>query len=494
MAGIEYILFGISVLILLSIAIARATQNLGVPTLILFLGVGMLAGVEGPGGIEFTDTALAQAIGCLALMIILFSGGLDTRWTEARPLALHAGSLATLGVFVTATSVGLFVSVLPGFGFSLLEGLLLGAVISSTDAAAVFAVLRSRNVHLRSPLKPLLELESGSNDPMAVFLTVALIEIVIGSMSSAGSLIIFFLLQMSIGTVSGFLFGRLSVWTINHLKFPYEGIYPVFALAFATFVYSVTTLLSGSGFLAVYIAGIILGNSSFVQKKTLLRFFDGLAWLSQIGMFIALGLHVIPSHLIQIVVPALAVALFLMFVARPFSVFLSLARTRYTWREKSFISWVGLRGAAPIILATFPLLAGIPSAEIIFSTVFFIVLTSALLQGWSIPKAARLFGVDAPPERKVAYPIEAAPVEGSDTELVDLSVPHGSGVAGKTIIELELPRESLIVLIGRDEKFLVPSGSTVLEEKDTLLVLTKLSDLPTVRNILSRKAEHHGDA
>ncbi len=491
MVGIEYILLGISLLILLSIAIARATHNLGVPTLILFLGVGMLAGIEGPGGIEFTDTALAQAIGAFALMIILFSGGLDTKWSEARPLAYQAGSLATVGVFITATSVGLFVTFLPGFEFSLLEGLLLGAVISSTDAAAVFAVLRSRNVHLRSPLKPLLELESGSNDPMAVFLTISLIQLIIGTISGVGNLVLYFILQMTIGSLSGIVFGNLLVWLINKLKFPYEGIYPVLALASASFVYSITALLYGSGFLAVYIAGIILGNSSFVQKKSLLRFFDGLAWLSQIGMFLALGLHVIPSNLLEIAVPGLIVSTFLVIVARPLSVFISLALTDYKWREKTFISWVGLRGAAPIILATFPLLAGIPLAEVIFSTVFFIVLTSALLQGWSIAKAAKLLGVDAPAERKVAYPIETAPVEGSDTELVDLNVPHGSGVAGKTIIELDLPRESLIVLIGRDEKFLVPSGSTVLAEGDTLLVLTKLSDLPTVRDILSRKAESH---
>jgi cell volume regulation protein A len=486
MIGIEYILLIVSTLILTSVAIARASHNLGVPTLLLFLAVGMLAGSEGPGGIRFTDTSLAQAVGVVALVLILFSGGLDTRWEEVRPVAGKAIRLATLGVGITAVAVGLFVTLL--FKVSLLEGMLVGAVISSTDAAAVFSVLRSKNVHLRHPLKPLLELESGSNDPMAVFLTVGIIGLITGTIPSEGHLALSFVLQMGIGATLGFALGKALVWIVNHLKLPYEGIYPVVTLAFAAFIYSATSLLSGSGFLAVYIAGIVLGNSNIVQKKSLLRFFDGFAWLSQIVMFTTLGLLVNPSELMTILVPGVLIAAFLMFVARPVSVFLSLLPNECTPREKLFISWVGLRGAAPIILATFPLLANVTNAGAIFNTVFFIVLTSALLQGWSIPPVARLLRVDAPPQRKLRYPIESVPTADADMELVDLTVPHGSAVAGKTLIELGLPEQSLIALIGRGEEFIVPAGSTVLEEGDTLLVIVKQTDLPEVRRILTEKS------
>lgn len=485
MIAIEFILLVVSTLILTSVAIARATHNLGVPTLLLFLGVGMLAGSEGPGGIQFNDAALAQSVGVVALVLILFSGGLDTNWNDVRPVTGQAVRLATIGVVLTAAAVGVFVTLV--LDFSVLEGLLIGAVISSTDAAAVFSVLRSKNVHLRHPLKPLLELESGSNDPMAVFLTVGMIGLITGSISSVGELTLNFVLQMGIGFLLGYAFGKLLVWTINHLKFAYEGIYSVFTLAFAAFTYSITALANGSGFLAVYIAGIILGNSNVVQKKSLLRFFDGLAWLSQIGMFVTLGLLVNPSELQTILIPGISIACFLMLIARPVSVFLSLLPKECDWREKLFISWVGLRGAAPIILATFPLLANVSNAGIMFNTVFFIVLTSALLQGWSIPPVARLLRVDAPPLRKRRYPIESVPIAESDTELVDLTVPHGSSAAGKTIIELGLPQQSLIVLVGRGDEFIVPSGSTVLEVGDTLLVLVKQKDLPEVRRILLEK-------
>lgn len=488
MVGIEYILLGISILILISVIVTKAMNNLGVPTLLIFLAVGMLAGSDGPGGIEFSDAALAQAIGCIALMLILFSGGLDTQWQVVRPVALHAASLATLGVLLTAVIVAVFVSML--LGFSAKESLLLGAIISSTDAAAVFSVLRSKKVFLKEPLKPLLELESGSNDPMAVFLTISMIELIVSEKTAAADIVLQFFLQMGIGGVLGLVLGKLMVWIVNHLRLPHEGIYFVFALAYAAFVYSATAMAGGSGFLAVYIAGIMVGSSNFVQKKSLLRFFDGLAWLSQIGMFLTLGLLVFPSQLQHIVVPSILISAVLMLIARPVSVFISLAFTRYSFKEKLFVSWVGLRGAAPIILATFPLLADIPNANMMFfNTVFFIVLTSALLQGWSIGHVARILGVQAPEEKRLRAPIESVPLPDADTELVDLNVPHKSAVAGKTIIDLSLPSGSLIALIGRNDQFIVPSGSSVLEEGDTLLVLVRRSDLPDVKRILSTLAE-----
>jgi len=485
--ALEYLLLVGSILILASVAIAKLSDNLGVPSLLLFLGIGMLAGSEGPGGIYFDDAGLAQSIGIIALVFILFAGGLDTNWRQVRPVCWRAASLSTLGVSLTAFTVALFASIV--LDLSLLTGLLLGAVVSSTDAAAVFAVLRSKNVSLRGQLKPLLELESGSNDPMAVFLTVGLIQLVTTPQTSLGSIVLLFVFQMGLGAAFGLGSGRAMVLILNRLRLSYEGIYPVFSLAFAALIYGATAAAGGSGFLAVYVAGLVAGNSEFVQKKSLLRFFDGLAWLSQITMFLTLGLLVFPSHIVPVVGAGLLLSAFLMFVARPASVFVSLVFTTMHWREKAMVSWVGLRGAVPIILATFPLLAGLPDAELIFNVVFFIVLTSALLQGWSIPAAARLLKLDAPLEQKRRYPIEFAPVEGVDTELVDLIVPYNSAAAGKSIIELGMPQDSLIVLISRNDNFIVPSGGTVLQEGDTILVLVNKNNLSEVRAILAKQKQ-----
>jgi len=485
--AIEYALLIGSLLILVSIALAKFSDNLGVPTLLFFLGIGMLAGSEGPGGIYFDDAQLAQSAGIIALVYILFAGGLDTKWREVKPVVWQAASLATLGVLITAFAVGLFVSA--AFNISLLSGLLLGAVVSSTDAAAVFSVLRSKNVSLRGNLKPLLELESGSNDPMAVFLTIGLIQVMTTPQATFGSLAWLFVVQMTVGAAAGLGFGKAMVFLINRLKLSYEGIYPVFVLAFAALIYGATATVGGSGFLAVYIAGIVAGNDDFVQKRSLLRFFDGLAWLSQIAMFVTLGLLVFPSHILPVIGIGLLTSIFLMLVARPASVFISLAFSNLGWKERTFTSWVGLRGAVPVVLATFPLLAGLPDAALIFNVVFFIVLTSALLQGWSTPVAARLLRLEAPHEPKRRYPIEFAPLEGVDTELVDLIVPYNSTVAGKSIIELDLPQDSLIVLVGRNESFIVPSGGTILQESDTALVLVNKNNLPAVRAIFEKQRE-----
>jgi cell volume regulation protein A len=485
MLTIEYTLVVGAILILVSIAIARMSDNLGVPTLLLFLGVGMLAGSEGPGGIYFDDAGLAQSIGIIALLVILFAGGLDTSWREVKPVVRQASILATIGVFVTAVAVGLFATAV--LGMPPLSGMLLGAIVSSTDAAAVFSVLRSRNVSLAGRLKPLLELESGSNDPMAVFLTVGVIELIRSPGTSPVSLLLLFVSQMGIGAAFGLGLGRAMVFIINRLKLAYEGIYSVFVLAFAALIFSGTAVAGGSGFLAVYVAGLVAGNSDFIQKKSILRFFDGLAWLSQIAMFLTMGLLVFPSRIVEVIGPGLLASAFLMFIARPVSVFLSLAGSGFGWREKVLVSWVGLRGAVPIILAVFPMIAGIADAGSLFNVVFFIVLTSALFQGWSIAPLAKLLRLDAPLKLRKRSPLEFAAAEGADTELVDLIVPYNSAIAGRSIIELGMPRDSLIVLISRNDSFLVPSGGTVLQESDTVLVLVNKDNLPAVREIFSKQ-------
>lgn len=484
MIPVEHILLMGSFLILVSIGVARLSENLGVPALLLFLGIGMLAGSEGLGGIYFDDANLAQYIGVIALVFILFAGGLDTKWPEVKSSFSPAVSLATIGVLITAVGVGLFTFFALELSFS--TALLLGAVVSSTDAAAVFSVLRSKNISLKGRLKPLLELESGSNDPMAVFLTIGIIQIIINRETSFVSITLLFVQQMGLGIASGFFFGKATVVMLNRLKSYYEGVYPVFFLSLAVFTYGITAAVGGSGFLAVYIAGLIAGNNDFIYKKSLLRFFDGLAWLSQITMFLTLGLLVFPSHIIPVVWTGLACSAFLMFVARPASVFLSLLFARLQWREKAFVSWVGLRGSVPIVLATFPLLAGVTGSEVIFNIVFFIVLTSALLQGWSIPIVARLMKLQAPLERKRQYPIEFAPIDGVDTQLVDFIIPYNAEIAGKTIVELGLPPDSLIVLVNRDEKFFVPSGGTVIEGGDVVLTLVNDKNISEVREKLMR--------
>jgi potassium/hydrogen antiporter len=487
MISFEYLILISSSLILLSIAIAKFSDNLGVPTLLLFLGIGMLAGSDGPGGIFFDDAKLAQSIGIIALVFILFAGGLDTKWNDVRPIIKEATVLATIGVLITAFSISAIAVYI--FNISFLYALLLGAIVSSTDAAAVFSVLRAKNVSLKGNLQPLLELESGSNDPMAVFLTIGTLQLITQENASVVNVVLLFFYQMGIGGLLGFGFGKGMTFILNRLKFSYEGIYPVFAIAYSGLIYGATTLVDGSGFLAVYIAGLIIGNSDFIQKKSMLRFFDGLSWLGQIAMFLTLGLLVFPSHIVPVIGSGLAVSLFLIVVARPLSVFVSFTFSKLTYKEKIFVSWVGLRGAVPIILATFPLLAGVENAELIFNVVFFIVLTSALIQGWSIPFVARWLGIDERAKKKHHYPIEFAPMENVDTQLVDLPVPFNSSVIGKSIIELGMPRDSLVVLINRDDNFIVPSGGTNIEAGDTLLVLVNKNNLPAVRFILSKQKE-----
>ncbi len=471
-----------ALLIIICIILLKYFDNFGIPILLLFLTVGMIAGPEGIGKIHFGDTRIVQNIGIIALTLILFSGGLDTKWSAVRTVVRPAAMLSTLGVLLTAM-ITAFSAVLL-LGLPLKTGLVLGAIISSTDAAAVFAILRSRHINLRPPLRPILELESGSNDPMAIFLTLAFIQISIAPETGVISIILLFILQMSVGAAVGVASGRVVVYILNKLKLFYEGLYPVFCLAALALTYAIATLLRGSGFLAVYLAGMIIGNSYIVQKRSILRFFDGFAWFGQITMFLCLGLLVFPSRVAQIIIPGLIISAILMFVARPISVFVSLIACGLRLPEKVLVSWVGLRGAVPIILATYPVLAGIHNAELIFNIVFFVVLTSALLQGWSLPPVAKILKVTVPHESKRDYPIEFEPKPGMDAELTEIILPFEANAVGKSIVELGFPEDSLVVLIVRGEDYIVPCGGTVLESGDVLLVLSSKSSLKKVTEIL----------
>ena len=381
----ENILLVGAILLFLSVLVGKTGAKFGVPALLLFLGVGMLAGSDG-FGIYFDSPQIAQFIGTVALCIILFSGGMDTHYREIKPILAPGVTLATLGVLMTTIITGLFIyslsDLLPGnFQLGLLESMLLAAVMSSTDSASVFSILRSKGISLKERLRPTLELESGSNDPMAYMLTILLIQVIeIGVIDWPHSIVLLFM-QLSIGAAAGFALGYAIVWIINRINVPNESLYPVLLFSCVFFVFAFTNLLQGNGYLAVYIAGLVVGNRKLVHKRSLTTFFDGFTWLFQIVMFLTLGLLVNPSELPAVAGVGLLVAIFMIVVSRPISVFACLLPfRRFTTRARVYISWVGLRGAVPIIFATYPLMsAEIPNARMIFNIVFFVTIVLSLI-------------------------------------------------------------------------------------------------------------------
>ncbi|MFQ3586059.1 MAG: potassium/proton antiporter [Fimbriimonadaceae bacterium] len=387
----DTILLTVAALLALSVFASQATTRLRVPVLVLFVAIGMAAGSDGFGGIWFDNYELAQQIGIFALVCILFSGGMDTRWAAVRPYWQPAVTLATVGVVATALLIGVLAHFMLGFGW--LEGLLLGAIISSTDAAAVFMTLRGKGAMLREDVQAVLELESGSNDPMAVFLSITLVDLIAAGAQPGVGLLGTFVWQMAVGLAGGYLVGRGGVLAMRRLRLAVDGLYHVASMAVMLASYSVSATLAGSGFLAAYVGGLAYGNGEFSHKRSLARFHDGLAWLMQVAMFLMLGLLVFPSQLPSVALTSLVVALALMLVARPIGVILCLLPFRIRFRETALLSWTGLRGAVPIILATYPLLAGLDRAPEIFNIVFFVVLLSALVQGPTIPMVAGMLGL-----------------------------------------------------------------------------------------------------
>jgi potassium/hydrogen antiporter len=468
----ENILLLGSILLFISIIASKTSFKFGIPTLILFLIVGMLAGSEGPGGIYFNDPKIAQFMGVVALTFILFSGGLETKLESIRPVLKNGIALSTLGVLLTAVIVGLFTSYV--FNFTIIEGMLLGAIVSSTDAAAVFSILRTRNIGLKGTLRPLLEFESASNDPMAFFLTISFIELVIHPETSIALLIPKFLMGMILGAICGFGAGKLMVLIINKINLDIAGLYPVLVMSLIFFVFSFTDTIGGNGFLAVYGAAIILGNSNLIHKKSLIKFFDGMAWLMQIVMFLALGLLVFPSKITPILGEGIIISLFLILIARPIAVFLMLSRASdINFRKKVFISWVGLRGAAPIVFATYPLIAGVHYADTIFNIVFFISVSSVVLQGSTLSLMAKWLRVSVPEVVKRKFPIDLELKENTKSEILEIDIPKNSESIGKRVVQLQLPKTAFIVLIHRQSKYLTPSGETEIQENDHLLILAE---------------------
>ncbi len=482
----ENILLVGSILLFISLFAGKTSYKVGIPVLILFLGIGMLAGSEGIGGIYFDNPKIAQFIGIIALNFILFSGGFDTDWKAVRPILWQGISLSTLGVLITATSVGIFVWAVTDF--TIYEGLLLGSIVSSTDSAAVFSILRSRSIALKGNLRPTLELESGSNDPMAYVLTILFTGMVISQDSSLPGMLPFLLKQIAIGAAMGYIIARLSKIVINGIKLDIEGLYIVLGIAIMFFSFSATDFIGGNGFLAVYICAVYLGNQDLIHKKKFIKSFDSFAWLMQIVLFLTLGLLVFPSQVIPVIGIGLVISIFLILIARPIGVFSSLIMFRGQTREKLFISWVGLRGAVPIVFATYPLLAGVGKANMIFNIVFFISLTSVLIQGSTLSNVAKWMGLTMPESDKPRTQTDIELQNSIKKILTEIIISPECESAGKQIVNLGLPKTILISIIQRDNRFIIPTGATTLETGDKLFVLTEnKEDQDSVNEFFSKQ-------
>ena len=468
-----------SILLFVSIAVSKTSARFGVPTLLLFLLVGMLFGSDGLG-IQFNDMKDAQFVGMIALCIILFSGGMDTKFHEIKPILAPGLVLSTVGVLLTAVFTGIFIWWLSGMQwsniyFAFLPSLLLASTMSSTDSASVFAILRSQKMNLKHNLRPMLELESGSNDPMAYMLTIVLIQLITAESNEAGAIVISFLQQFIFGGLIGYGTGKLAVYIINKLNLDNKSLYPIFMLAVVFFTFSVCDLFKGNGYLAVYISGMMIGNSKIANRKEISTFFDGLTWLFQIIMFILLGLLVNPREMLDVACVAMLIAGFMILIGRPLSVALCLLPFRkITARSKLYISWVGLRGAVPIIFATYPVVANVEGADQIFNIVFFITLLSLILQGTTLPFFARKLGLSAPME-KTGNDFGVELPDEIDTDLTDITVTPAMIADGDTLKDMSLPQGTLVMIVKRGTEFLVPNGSLHLQVGDKLLLISESS-------------------
>ena len=479
------LLFG-AVLTFVGILISKAGFRFGIPTLLLFLVAGMLFGSDGLG-MQFDNIRLTQFIGNTALCVILFTGGLETKFREIRPVLWSGLTLSTVGVILTTAITGLFIYFLAGwrvisFSLPLVTCFLLAATMSSTDSATVFNLLRGKGINLKNNLKPMLELESGSNDPMAYILTIVLIQVA-GDLSSTEAVSAgawqavwnackILIMQFGVGIASGVGIGYLTVWFINRIELNNTPLYAIMLLSIVFFTYAVTNMLHGNGFLAVYLAGIIIGNHKIINRKQIFSFLDGLTWMMQIGMFLTLGLLVNPHELLEVAPLALLIGIFMIVLGRPLSVFISLLPFRkISFKSRLFVSWVGLRGAVPIIFATYPAIAGIEGSEQIFNIVFFITLLSLIIQGSTISSAASRLNLNEPvTEEADMFGIEVPEETGN---LAEITLTDDSLLHGDTLKDLQLPAGMLVMMIKRGDKFIVPNGRVKLHSGDRLLIISE---------------------
>ncbi|MFO7602356.1 MAG: potassium/proton antiporter [Gammaproteobacteria bacterium] len=478
-------------LLFVSIVASSLSARVGAPLLLVFLFIGMLAGEEGPGQLIFDDVELSYLIGSVALAVILLDGGLRTRVESFRVGLRPALTLATGGVLITSALVGLSAAWL--FELSWMQGLLLGAIVGSTDAAAVFSLLHARGMNLEQRVGATLEIESGSNDPMAVFLTIMLIEV----LQTQGTLFswdigLMFVLQMGIGALAGVIGARIVAWLVNHLTLA-NGLYPLLVTSGGLLVFAMANAMGGSGFLAIYLVGLGLGNRKLHAGQNILRVHDGLAWLGQIGMFLILGLLVTPSALLPVAADALLIALVLIFIARPLAVIACLSWFRFAWRELLYISWVGLRGAVPIILALFPLLAGLDYAALYFNVAFFVVLVSLLLQGWTVAPVARLLRLEVPPGPRPVLQVDTLIPGHPDCDILIYHLGPSSPLRHRAPGRFQLPGTSRLTTVIRDGVSYDPATVTRFEPGDYLHILAPTTEVDQVNQLfttLEYAAEH----
>jgi potassium/hydrogen antiporter len=488
---IDTVILVAGVLLLLGIVSSKLSARLGMPVLVLFLLLGMLAGSEGIGRIEFEDYALAHAIGTVALIMILFDGGLGTSMAAIRMSWKPSLLLATVGVAVTAGITGVAASWI--LGISLLEGLLLGSIVGSTDASAVFSILRSGGIGLPKRIAAVLEVESASNDPMAIFLTIGCIELLLGNITAGPNMLGLFASQMLAGAAIGLVSGYAAIWVVNRIELGAAGMYPVLVSAFCLLTYGLTVQSNGSGFLAVYLAGVVVGNRQLMFQQGIRRFHDAVAWLAQIIMFVTLGMLSFPSRLVEVSGKAILVALVLIFLARPLAVLLSALPFRFNFKELTFMSWVGLKGAVPITLATFPLMFSTPGASMqagmIFDVVFFTVVVSAIVQGTTIAPAARLLGLERPRNPEPPLTLEISSLRNVDGKVVDYTIGADSKAVDRLVKELALPTGVVIAMIARGEKLIPPQGNTRIKTGDHVILVLRAGTEPMVDQVFERDAE-----
>ncbi len=487
-AATALLLVTFGVLLATAILFSRVSERVGVPVLLIFIIIGMLAGSEGVGGIVFEDYGFAFRVGTVALALILFDGGLNTPVAGLRSVMGPAGVLATVGVMGTTALVAVAARFL---GYAAAPALLLGAVVSSTDAAAVFAVLRASGINLKRRVGTTLEVESGANDPMAMILTIAITTSIVAGegIPAAGPLLTEVVTQLAIGMLAGLGAGYGGRALINRLRLPAGGLYPILTISFACLAFGVATLGAGSGFLAVYVAGAVLGDGDLPYRRSLVRVHDAVAWLGQVVMFLLLGLLVSPSRLIDAAFPGLMIGLFLAFIARPLVVAVCLAPFRYPLKETVYVGWVGLRGAVPIILASYPILAGAAGAERMFDVVFFVVVVGALLPGSTVSWVTRWLKLESrePPPASAVLEIESMrPLEG---ELMSFYIDEALPVTGVAMSELPFPEGSAATLIVRGQKLIAPRGGTVLLKGDHVFVFARPIDLPFIQLLFGRPSD-----
>ena len=498
----ENILLVGSILLFVSIIVGKTGYRFGVPALLLFLVVGMLFGSDGLG-LQFHNAKEAQFIGMVALSIILFSGGMDTKFTEIKPILSPGIVLSTFGVLLTALFTGLFIWWLSGMSWTnihlpLITSLLLASTMSSTDSASVFAILRSQKMNLKHNLRPMLELESGSNDPMAYMLTIVLIQFIQSSGMGVSQIALSFVIQFIVGAAAGYLLGKLAILMLNKLNIDNQSLYPILLLSFVFFTFSITDLMKGNGYLAVYIAGMMVGNNKIMYRKEIYTFMDGLTWLFQIIMFLCLGLLVNPHEMLEVACVALLIGVFMIVIGRPLSVFLCLLPfgkrinmkskffvswvglrlcllpfRKITMKSRLFVSWVGLRGAVPIIFATYPVVAGVPGADVIFNIVFFITILSLVIQGTTVSKVACMLGLSTPME-KTGNDFGVELPEDIDSDLRDVTVTQEIlDTKGDTLKDMNLPQGTLVMIVKRGNEYLIPNGSLKLHVGDKLLLISE---------------------